>query len=714
MKLVRTILLGLLLPGLAWDPGLSAYAQGASGLISASQQLEIKTRYRELVERVVKTELAAQAFDSVPPVVTLKLEFDQKRLNEDAEKHVAGQQDAAMKRLKTLIETTTSKGEAAAQAEAQVIAPASNGVRFGRLNIDLNREALGKVLAARKEPEAGGKAPEASHLAVSVSLPDTGAGVKSFTFDPADYITQISIEVMIPEGVPDSVDPTLKARIVDALNLAAFAGDKAQDWVKIGRLPKPETKAVVKAGAADWVQGLFSPQNQTLGLIIAGLFMGLSILLATILLAKVFAKMAAGIKDLKPVEEKKEEAGAGDKAEGAPVADAAGPAAEGHGDASGHGKRHEHDPAASAQALTSEMKTIRDQLFEIVAENDKLFAELLRDMFYQPHGLEDIRDLLSFAGYKAIKPALEKLPKQSIEQLQAFVEDSSADPVSLLSGVEVAQRLYRTCISKISGSGEGAGDLDRLSDGIVAADDSVIAQVIGEMSGQELAFMLRTLSVSRGNALIRTIPSDKLKEATALLDKTPENTKEMVDGILKKILELEGQKAKKSNLQLRFVLRLARNASIDEEAGVLEMIGPEEWDFKLDVMRTKFFYAYVKFLPMTFVRSILDGVPVRTRAEILHVADEGLRNAVLGTFQEGSKLKEMLMTEIEQITKNAKRKAEVEKNRLPTLDAFMGRLRAILVERQELFDQVILKQCEVEKLTPPARLQAKDQKKAAA
>jgi hypothetical protein len=692
MNHVRTILLGLLVPALAASTSL---AQNAA-LISASQQLEIKTRYADLVERVVKNELAAQAFEStVPPIVSVKLEFDQKRLEDDAQKFVAGQQDAAMNRLKALMDTTSPKANEAQQAaEAQVIAPASNGVRFGRLNIDLNREALTQILA-RKEPE-GQKAasPQENRLAVSLQMPETTGG-KSFQFDPADYIVKMTIDVMIPEGVPESVDATLKTRIADALNLTAIASDKAQEWIKIGRLPKPEAKAVVKAGIGDWVQGLFSPSNVTLGLMIVGIFVGLCILLATILLAKVFAKMAAGIKDLKPAEEKKEEGG-GDKAEATQAAEAPAQdahAAAAHGDAGGgHGKRHEHDPAASVQALTSEMATIRDQLFEIVAENDQLFAELLRDLFYQQHGLEDIRDLLSFAGYKAIRPALEKLPKQSIEQLQAFVEDSNQDPVSLLHGVEVAQRLYRACISKISGTGPEAGDLDRLSQGLVAADDAVITQMIGDMTGQQLAFMLRTLSVSRGNALIRSIPSDKLREATSLLDKMPENAKEIVDGILEKIASLEGQKAKKSNLQLRFVLRLVRNASIDEEASVLEMIGPEEWDFKLDLMRTKFFYTYVKYLPMTFVRSILDGVPVRMRAEILHVAEEPLRNAVLATFQEGSKLKEMLMTEIEQI-------------RLPTLEAFMGRLRAILVERQDLLDQVILKQCEVEKLTPPERIQ---------
>lgn len=703
MQLVRTILLGLALPA-------AAFAQGSASLISASQQLEIKTRYRELVEHVVKNELASQAIESAaPPVVSVKLEFDQKRLAEDAEKFANGQQDAAMKRLKALIDTTTAKPEDEKQAEAQVIVPASNGVRFGRLNIDLNREALGKVLTARSEPEGvAAKAPAESRLAVSVQLPDTGSGIKNFSFDPADYITQVAVEVLVPDGVPEGFDAPLKARIADALNLPADAG------IKIGRLPKPEVKAAPKAGVGDWAQGLFAPQNSTLGLIIAGLFMGLCILIATVLLAKVFAKMAAGIKDLKPAEEKKEEGGGADKAEASPEAAEAAHADAAHGtDAGAHGKRHEHDPAASAQALTSEMKTILDQLLEIVAENDKLFAELLRDLFYQPHGLEDIRDLLSFAGYKAIRPALEKLPKQSIEQLQAFVEDSNGDPVSLLHGVEVAQRLYRACISKISGSGEGATDLERLSTAIVAADDAVITQALPEMNAQQLAFLLRTLSVSRGNALIRTIPSDKLKEASALLDKMPDDARAVVDSILARIETLESQKAKKSNLQLRFVLRLARNASIDEEAGVLEMVGPEEWDFKLDLMRTKFFYSYVKYLPMTFVRSILDGLPVRARAEILHVSDEGLRNAVLATFQEGSKLKEMLMTEIEQITKNAKRKAEVEKNRLPTLEAFMGRVRGTLFERQELFDQVIHKQCELDKLTPPARLQAKAESKAA-
>ena len=189
-----------------------------------------------------------------------------------------------------------------------------------------------------------------------------------------------------------------------------------------------------------------------------------------------------------------------------------------------------------------------------------------------------------------------------------------------------------------------------------------------------------------------------------LLDTMPDDAKTVVDGVLQMLEKKAGQSVKRTNHQLRFVLRLARSASIDDEAGILEMVGPEEWELKVDLMRARFFYSYVKFLPPAMVRGVLDGVPVRNRAEILHVADDTVRGQVLATYQEGSKLKEMLANEMEQISKNARRKAEVEKNRLPTLDAFMARVRGTLTERPELYDEVILKQCEVEKLTPPNRL----------
>ena len=90
------------------------------------------------------------------------------------------------------------------------------------------------------------------------------------------------------------------------------------------------------------------------------------------------------------------------------------------------------------------------ELAEIIQENPQVCAEILRDLFYEEYGLEDLRDLLSFAGYGTLKEALNMLPKSCIEELKGYIEDSRENPTSLLNGVEVPIIKERTKQERIA------------------------------------------------------------------------------------------------------------------------------------------------------------------------------------------------------------------------------------------------------------------------
>lgn len=683
--------------------------------ITLSHQIELKAHYRGIVEAAVRGELSAAGVESAQtPLVTVKLEFDEKRLADDATKYTRGVEGRALQQLLELTKPKAESNEAKDEASAQLEVPTSNGVRFGKLNLDLSREQFGRLMAQRKAPSALAAASGAdpkNPVTVSVQLAELARSPRDvFRFDPADYLASIVVEIALPAATPSELDDRIKTRVVEALALSSLDKNKNGESVTISRLVEPKPVPKVASAATrepppelgDWTRGLLAPGNMTLGLIAAVILLGVFVLLATFLLAKVFASVASGIRELKPKEEA-QSAGAGDGAASAAVEEAhSTPDAHAEAAPSAGPRRDRHDPAASAKALTSEMKTIRDTLQEIATENEQLFAELLRDLFYQPGGLEDIRDLLSFAGYKCIKPGLDRLPKQSIEELQAFIEESRDAPASLLNGVEVAQRLYRQCISKITASGAQGAELDRLRAALVGAEDIVLRGVVKECDPAEISLLLKTLTVERGNRLVKLIPPEALKAATSLLDDELPNASELVDRIVKRLASAAESQTRASQAQLRFILRLARGASIDEEAAVLEMVGPEEWSLKREIMRARFFFAWAPHVPLPVLKSVLDSLPVRARAEFLHVAGDSLRSLILGAYPEGSKLREMVQSELDLITKNQKRRLEVEKGRVATVEAFMERLRATLAANPDLYEQVITKQAEGLGVTPPA------------
>lgn len=691
--------------------GASAQVATDAARIPLGQRIELTASFRRLVDDALRAEMTTRGHGSLPPpLVTIRLEFDEKRLAADAEAQRKQQDAAIMARVAELTKPVSS--QEAGKDEAGILVARSSGIRLGRLNVDLDREQAGKLLG-RPYPDADKakevQSPAGSGVAVSIGMPELGRSAReSFRFDPTDYLSKIDVSIALAASFPKDLEPAVVDTAIAVLGIAGLAGSDAKNWVKVAWLPAPPPKTPEQLaqdagplpGAGDWVRGLWAPNNLTLGLLMAVGMLGMFLMVATMLMGRAFKTVAQGIRELKP-----KESAAGD----AESADAAGAAAATHAVEAGvveqdDGRKNRHDPQAAARALTSEMRTIRDQLAEVVSESSQLFAELLGDLFYRPRGLDDIKDLLSFAGYRALRPSLDRLPGEAIRQLQAHVEDTADDPVSLLNGVEVAQRLIRDCVSRIGGApGATSAAAEKVREAVLGISQSLAQTLAKSCSPEEVALILQIMPMNRGNSFAKLVPPETLQAAMPNLDRPLLGDGRLLEELIGKIERLgaESDKGAGSGAQLRFVLRIARHAKIPDEPALLAMIGPKELLLRREVMRTRFPYAWVGLLPDATLRAALDASPASARAELLFVAGDALAARLLGIYQDGSKLKELLVNELDLIGKNPKRRAAAESASLAIREDFMTRIRGYVAARPALCDGVLLQQCKAEGIEAP-------------
>src|SRR5690606_2117463 len=121
------------------------------------------------------------------------------------------------------------------------------------------------------------------------------------------------------------------------------------------------------------------------------------------------------------------------------------------------------------------------------------------------------------------KPSMDLLPAKSLASLRQYIEESREEQGSLLVGVEVAQRLYRDCVSKCTDSPGASPTLDEFRKVLIATDNKVIEGLVKTFDPLETAQILKYMSYERSTVFMRSLPIEVLKSATAALDQTPDN-----------------------------------------------------------------------------------------------------------------------------------------------------------------------------------------------
>jgi len=647
--------------------------------ISFSQRIEATERVKNIVQTIVNDELKSHLQQGyTTPRINVQLTFDEPRLQANAARHHQEQTQQAQRNhaavsdaTKALIKDLTHPE---VTANRQQVAARTQEMRFGRLNIDIDRSSF-DIIA--QTPRTSSVTPQ-----ISLLLSNPESTIKPFNFNPLDYLESLDIQISIPRVAKAEAENRIKDLIFDSLHLSAFR-NASHDWITVTRLEPPQ-----KLNALDWIDSLWSAENQTLGLLIAGIILGFFAVVASMMLARMLGKIASNLTELKPAEQSNESSTDDNVFEGSSTEALVIDAEETD---SGNTDRRKHDASAATQALTSEMKNIRTQLEEIISDNEQLAAELVMDMFYEKHGLEDFRDLLSFAGYKVLKPAMARLPRKAIIELQTYIEDSREAEVNLLNGCEVAQRLYRDSVSKITSAASSTTDdiIQSFKSTLVGTEDEVIKNISENLDATQLSIILRNLSNERGNMLMRHLNGQQLKEACALLDTPIENEAKLISNIIETFNEAQSKVKDASQLQRRFILRLAKSSSISEESSIIELVPPGDVELRRSLMNVRFFVNDLVHIPEKNMKKIFDTIDLPTRAEILVAVDSTLRGRLENLYPESSKVREMLNYEVESLEADQTRVEIIRRKSDTLLELLTSKAKAAIIKDPTLFDTVI-------------------------
>jgi hypothetical protein len=661
-------------------------------------RLEVKQKVLELVNDIGRSEVASYGLDAASSVTSsVNVEFDEEALQKDARQYYTQAEnlrkqslnefDSNRKKLlqeveafqKRILESRLAAQKERAQKLEQAIPNKGGDIRFGRLNIDVKKESLAGILSAEEKKllaEIESKTGDGIGLSVAVpSGPVFSDPIPEFRVNASLYLKKITVEMAVPSFVTQVSIAKIREKISIALELDRLSGGKGIEWVTIQPFSLPPLhKRTPKVSVGEWIASLFQPDNLTIGIVAAGISMALALLVGVFLLTRSLTGLAQSIRELKPQAES-EGGSSGGSDDVVEIAEASAESAD---------SVAKYDSVQSTQALTSEMKTIRSQLEDVIRENAQAAAEVLRDLFYQPKGLEDFRDLLGFAGYSVLKDAMRTLPRSALDELKGYIEDSRDSSTSLLNGVEVAQRIYRDTISKMTGADTSQEELAKFREALINSEDDILNLVISGASPEEVALILNTLTVERGNKIAKNLSADLLKQAASLMDQDPKP--EVIDGLVSKMTGTKIERPSSSKAQRRFTLRLIKNTPVDQEETIKHLIPPDDWELRKTLMEQHFLYSDIPLLPMEAVRQILDGFELSTRAEIIFTSVPAVKEALLASYAQGSKLKEMVETEISELSKNAKRQEALTKRRLKLLDALMARVRKQVTMDTSLVD----------------------------
>lgn len=725
---------------------VEALAQSSGAFISRQDRLDLTEFYSNMLRQKLSSELKMIGISEQEPSVSLSLEFDEARVNADAEswrrqqESMAGAQRAAqneavkvsiaelMERYKPVQPQLPSAPETPEESqkneETNSSADVQGGTRLGRLNVDISNATISEIISKAQEEiranasnavtpdkqssETGNKiiipAQPAVTLSLSVPSPESPSLVP-FTFKAADYLKKIVVDITLPAKTPKSFVDSVPNMVAIFLEFKLIAqGVPTTDWVKVklaAAIPEAPKDVVERPSPKQFVEAIWKPENSFISTVSSVLILGVFLFLAMILASRSLSKglqnamsgLGKDIAALKPADSAK------DSDDDSKSKDISLTVAN-----NTSSQRGSFDQAAAGQAITHDMQNIRNQVSGFISENTFLCAEYLSDMFYDDNGLADFRDLLSFMGYAPLKPALDHLPRAAVEKLEAYIEENRDVPPNMLSGAEIAQRMYGECVSKATLRDESMKVFDPIRAVLIKYDDVVVSKFIADADTASIAILLKTLSVERGNRLMKAIPSNLLKEATSLLDRPIESPDQIIAQMITKLAQVSAGIAERSQAQRRLIMRLVKAVEISDEAMVYDLVPVEDWDLKRQIMQSKLFLSDVRFVPVKALNQAFNSLPLARRAEVLLVADELLKAALTATVGTGNKRAEMLQAEIEQNQKNAKKMAEINTRKIAILESFVVSVRKVISADKSIVDQIIFAQAKALGVSPPEGL----------
>jgi hypothetical protein len=700
--------------------------------LTPSQRAEAHVRLQSLAREVARSvasgtdaQGAALSPDSVS--VSLEIAFDEERAKRDGLAHteVARKRaqegfDAARARQLALVDelakrTLSSKAPSpdpkaseGNEGNGSTAAGADDGegkvgvkprLRMGLLNLDVLEDVQGAGRAAQAARRAGLEPllspPLAIHVTAPVSPPE-----EPFIPDPMSYIKSVKIGVFSPRMLPDELKKRLGKSLKDLFQnfgVSSFSGEKDLIFETPVTLepapaapPAPKEVPSVKDHVRDWL----SPRNPGLSVLVAALALAAGLLVGLRGIAMGFLKLSSMVGELKPKEDV--------RATEAVDAEFVVPERE---HAVTEVREGVFDPQASADALAGEMHNIREEARRVFSERPSSAAEAFADLLELRGGPEDLRDLLGFVGADVSREAFQELPPLTREVFSTYLEENRNSASNLLQGVEVTRRLLQGLASEVA---PRPGAWKDLGDALCRLDDNTLGGFMRSADASATGTVLARVSVDRSSRLSKRLAGAKLREALDHVDmpSEPEALDAAAGQALEALTAWEAQSGKasssaQSNRKERFVLRMFKTASLKEEDALLEVLPEGDVVLRARVLEQRFPLFDACYLPPKVLKGIVDGLGSSRRMELVAVAPDALRKALLALYEAGTTQREILDEELETLQKSEKRRTAVEKSRWVILEAFMERVRIAVGNDASLVAQALAAYCQAKGFAEP-------------
>lgn len=582
-------------------------------------------------------------------------------------------------------------------------------IKMGILNVGSN-----EIDFEEKEEEVA-KAPETPITNVfpmtSIVVPPQGAplsvGINSstgvdaeltpFTFKAADYLTRVNVTLVLGSEVPEKLVKNIVARVEASLDLGKISGGQpTADWIKIEKVepepPPPLPPPPPDPGPKDFFKTLWGPGNYFVSAMAMAIVLGLFVLISaftTSLLLKSGLQIATrtlgqGISSLKPATETGDDDQIGARGEG-------GEGSEGGGVVN---QVTAAEAEASNHATTAELGNIRNQLTKLIETETYACTEVVKDIFYEKSGFTDFRDLVVFVGYTSLRPVIDLLPRPTIEKILGFVEENKDVEPNILNGAKIAQSVYSEVIAKVSFKSPEAKLLEPIKEALIRIEDNVLDAFMRNASSLEVSLLLRSMTNERSTRAVQNLSPDVLKEALEKLGSEPKTWEQSIPALIRKITDTAQKIIVKSLAHQRLILKLVKNASIEQEDMIYELIPASDFELKRQIIRTKLLFRDIKYVPNALLEKAFSRLPIKVRAQVVLAADEELKkqiNRIVGT---GTRKGEVLQAEIAQLERSEKRMNEIKANRNALFSDFIYEIRSIIADDNQWVDLILKAQAE--------------------
>ncbi len=536
--------------------------------------------------------------------------------------------------------------------------------------------------------------PQGAPLSVGInSSPGQEFELTPFTFKAADYLTKVNVTLVLGSEVPEKLVKNIITRVEASLDLNKISqGQPVTDWIKVEKVePEPPAPPPPLPGPKDFFKSLWGPGNFFVSAIAMAIILGLFVLVSAFItsillkngLQKATSTLGQGISSLKPASE------TGD--------DEQGEARGGGADGEGGGVVNQVTAAqteASNHATTAELGNIRSQLTKLIETETYACAEVVKDFFYETTGFTDFRDLVVFVGYTSLRPVIDLLPRSTIEKMLGFVEENKDVEPNILNGAKMAQSVYSEVIAKVSFKSPEAKLLEPIKEALIRVEDNVLDAFMRNASSMEVALLLRSMTNERSTRAVQNISPDVLKEALDKLGSESKTWEQSIPALIRKITDTAQKIIVKSLAHQRLILKLVKNASIDQEDMIYELIPTNDFDLKRQIVRTKLLFRDIKYVPNALLERAFSRLPIKVRAQAILAADEELKKQIYSIVGSGTRKAEVLQAEVSQLEKSEKRMSEIKANRNAIFNDLIYEVRAIIADESQWVDLILKAQAE--------------------